>query len=560
MVHNRPGNATPNSRVPPLLPFAAPDAGFDYFATQTHYESLASLIITALGGFNVVVVTGDQLSSASKLSDALGEAAAGRCEVIPFLYRPDLGGRGLLHFRRALSPRSANESTTGGDTCGSAVVVFDDIDHISDNEIEEIFRHVHENARIGDHRINAAVFVTRNEFLARLDHTVRRPWLAKRLLIARVRFYELGSDEVRGFIWHQLPSTEAENIFTEEVIAAIANVSGGDPVVVNRFSRRMLDRSVASTGDTIEKADLRSGTVMLPDVTLSKSGVTIGTEELQQNYAPSRPDAQVSTRMWPRRGVGLKLGACIGFCLSCLGVVATIHPLMKGIAPFTAAPASDTPTKVPEHAPLVGSASPELNIASTAEEPMAVPGKAARTAMVGLATTMPEDALAPKTPAPSPSVAALRSPVELAPEGAAETTVDPAILPAAPTTEVGPMSTAVSPAGTRVSNPTTSASDQAPKLRLPPEEVTALLARGDKLLALRDISSARLFYERAADAGEGRAALKLGRTFDPAFLYLAHLTVSGDRAIAEFWYSRARELGEPEAEILLKGMGAASQD
>jgi TPR repeat protein len=89
------------------------------------------------------------------------------------------------------------------------------------------------------------------------------------------------------------------------------------------------------------------------------------------------------------------------------------------------------------------------------------------------------------------------------------------------------------------------------QLRLPPTEIAALLARGDALFAHGDISSARLFYERAADAGEGRAALRLGNTFDPAFLEFAHLHMRGDLAMAESWYGRARKLGETEAEILL---------
>src|SRR6202035_3345627 len=48
-------------------------------------------------------------------------------------------------------------------------------------------------------------------------------------------------------------------------------------------------------------------------------------------------------------------------------------------------------------------------------------------------------------------------------------------------------------------------------------EIAGLLARGDWLFATGDVASARLLYERAADAGEGRAAVRLGETFDPVF-------------------------------------------
>ena len=80
-----------------------------------------------------------------------------------------------------------------------------------------------------------------------------------------------------------------------------------------------------------------------------------------------------------------------------------------------------------------------------------------------------------------------------------------------------------------------------------------LLNRGDSLLGSGDIASGRLFYQRAAEAGNGQAALRLGNTYDPAFLERAQLRVHGDRALALFWYQRARELGAGDAEILLNG-------
>jgi TPR repeat protein len=87
-------------------------------------------------------------------------------------------------------------------------------------------------------------------------------------------------------------------------------------------------------------------------------------------------------------------------------------------------------------------------------------------------------------------------------------------------------------------------------------ENAALLARGDTLLSIGDIASARLFYERAADAGDGLAAVRLGETFDPIFLERAGLSrVRGDWGAAVSWYRRARDLGATDAEVLLKGLG-----
>jgi TPR repeat protein len=110
--------------------------------------------------------------------------------------------------------------------------------------------------------------------------------------------------------------------------------------------------------------------------------------------------------------------------------------------------------------------------------------------------------------------------------------------------------------------PATAPTAVAPTAVTPPSEprastaeTAALLARGDALFGVGDVSSARLFYERAADAGDGQAALRLGETYDPTFLERAKLrAVQGDAAAAIFWYRRARELGVAEAEILLKGI------
>jgi TPR repeat protein len=86
-------------------------------------------------------------------------------------------------------------------------------------------------------------------------------------------------------------------------------------------------------------------------------------------------------------------------------------------------------------------------------------------------------------------------------------------------------------------------------------EVAVLVRRGDELFGTGDVASARLFYERAADAGDALAVLRLGESFDPDFLRHVHVRgVQGDRGMAIIWYQRARELGSVEAEILLKNM------
>src|SRR6516162_1252994 len=62
-------------------------------------------------------------------------------------------------------------------------------------------------------------------------------------------------------------------------------------------------------------------------------------------------------------------------------------------------------------------------------------------------------------------------------------------------------------------------------------EIAELFARGDSFVVIGDIASARVFYQRAASAGDGRAALP--RTF-------------GDPARARSWYRRAFYLDDDE--------------
>jgi hypothetical protein len=91
------------------------------------------------------------------------------------------------------------------------------------------------------------------------------------------------------------------------------------------------------------------------------------------------------------------------------------------------------------------------------------------------------------------------------------------------------------------STPTSEASRTAPQIT--PEQIRALLDRGDALLKMADVTSARLLYETAA-VGNAQAAFRLGATYDPSFLAQAGFgSVGGDLAAAHYWYQRARDLG-----------------
>jgi TPR repeat protein len=83
---------------------------------------------------------------------------------------------------------------------------------------------------------------------------------------------------------------------------------------------------------------------------------------------------------------------------------------------------------------------------------------------------------------------------------------------------------------------------------LDPDEVASSLKRADALIASGDLAAARLVLRRAADAGDARAAMTLGETYDPAVL--EKLGVHGvvpDLAMARGWYEKAKQFGATEA-------------
>jgi hypothetical protein len=90
------------------------------------------------------------------------------------------------------------------------------------------------------------------------------------------------------------------------------------------------------------------------------------------------------------------------------------------------------------------------------------------------------------------------------------------------------------------------------------DEIAILYRRSQDLITQGDIAGGRLLLTRAAEAGDARAALALGATYDVAVLgKLAVLGVVADAGKAKAWYAKAAELGSGEAmkrlEVLAQG-------
>jgi TPR repeat protein len=87
-----------------------------------------------------------------------------------------------------------------------------------------------------------------------------------------------------------------------------------------------------------------------------------------------------------------------------------------------------------------------------------------------------------------------------------------------------------------------------PARALDPKEIKLLMEQGERFIAAGDVVTARIAFQRAAEAGDADAAVALGATYDPTVLAkLGVVGISTDVAKARSWYQRAEKLGSPDA-------------
>ena len=177
---------------------------------------------------------------------------------------------------------------------------------------------------------------------------------------------------------------------------------------------------------------------------------------------------------------------------------------------------------------------------------------------------------AAQVPVPAPFPAATADQVFPASELLPQPT--PEVSPVAGTGTASPFSPvqpeAADPSGAETANvaasagspmlsasPAPTAEQVQPQAKLSPAAVAALLARGDKLIAIGDVATARVVYERAAALKSGRGATLTGRTYDARFLrQIGAVGVVPDPEMAAAWYRKGATLGDEAAMPLLGGL------
>jgi hypothetical protein len=512
--------------------FATPSAGFGYFATAEHYWHLAKAAADALHGGGVVLVSGDPPVCLAMLIEALRNAATPRAVIaiscgLALDFSALYAGGGSPPQGQA-TPGSAQDGATGPTVLPFPIYVFDDADRLSDLQIEALLdatQAVPLNARTP----RAGVLVANSSFPSWRRKPV--PDLLEERFAAHLRLQQLDRDEIEAFIRYQLPQDAGSNLLTAQRVALIAITSGGDPTVVNRLARRMLEHEPGAPAGSLLAKLSRSG-ARKPVGERSTTGLrAIQRQSASPEEEPGAPKGSLLAklpRVWgsgARKPVGegsttelganiaddkiappraiqrqsalpLKLAAGIIVCLGIVGLILSAFAsgdfnrlLRNHVLPHKeSAPSGGVPARVAlPVAPPVATGSPSAGVA--VDPPRAAPEPVAA---------------GPERPRAAP------------------------LSPAAPEPTGAP-----APAGPRLSA----------------DEIAALVARGDAFLGAGDIASARLFFQRAADAGDSRAAMRMAVTFDAAFLDRAGVRgLRGDPEQAAFWYRRAQDLGEVKTE------------
>ena len=484
---------------PAADPRVTPEADCDYFVAETHYRSLANRIVAALragGGF--ILITGHPPEGPHLLSQALRKSTQSRHEVIDIACWADLTSDELTRARSVVeAPLLSGGATAALETSEPIPPLFVFAD--VDQLSDQQIKEIFEGTQNGDQKGTAVLLLAPSEFLIRLEQPSLQ-FLTERLA-ARFEFYEIGQQEGIEFLRHRLTERHAR----------------GEPRGIPPGIFRVLAASAVLLAVGISAFLFLQNYQLVGEPSVGSAARTMPTREAS---APRSPMGEGPTAEFAP-------------------TVLNTPPIVAQLRP--ARPPKETAPR-PGLAPAEDRTNPQATLPAAAPDP-AQPARTPQTTLPPAGLLPAQDSAKPQTPSPSIGQTATQSARFREPTGARRAAQ---LQQTAPKAESRPASLSPVPSS---ANPS-----------LSPAEVAALVTRGDGFLSVGDIASARLFYERAADTGNGSAVLRLGATFDPGFLSRAAIRGTlGDPVQAAFWYRRASELGDAATEPLkhLGQQGAA---
>jgi hypothetical protein len=485
-----------SSSSPNALDAAESDS--DYFATETHYLSLVHRIDASLRtDGSLVLVTGNPPPASDLLIQALRNSTQSRYLVIDAACCVDLTYEDLSRALSVAATLPVSEPIPASQTSepSQPLFVIADADQLSDRQIKEIL----EDAPYSGQKGAAVLLLAPSSFLNRLEEPSLH--FLKKRLTAHFGFQEVGQDEGIEFLRHQLAVRHARGAARGIASGVFRGLAASGALLVIGIGTFLFLQYYHSPIERVE----RSAPAAIAKSEVAKPRSTSDVP------APPRPEAQsASTPPSMSAIAAAPQSALIPKTAPPQAAVAPAEDRPLPRAPLPSASNQDRPTRALETTSSPGALPTAADTPGPQPPPIGAEPNAKQSARLA---------------EPTPPVAS------------------PALLPQQVSPKAEPRD--LSPA------PVESPASQ----RLLPTEIVALVTRGDGFLTAGDIASARLFYERAADAGNGSAALRLGATFDPGFLSRAGIRgITGDPAQAASWYRRARELGDAAAADRLKGL------
>jgi hypothetical protein len=106
-----------------------------------------------------------------------------------------------------------------------------------------------------------------------------------------------------------------------------------------------------------------------------------------------------------------------------------------------------------------------------------------------------------------------------------------------------------------MSEPAPTGAESPPSSKADPEELKVLTRQGEQFASAGDLVTARILFQRAAEAGDATAAMALGATYDPDVLAkFGVIGMGADVEKARSWYQKAESQGSAQATRRLQAL------
>jgi type II secretory pathway predicted ATPase ExeA len=230
----------------------SPDPQF-FFPTPSHNEALATLSYGVMRKKGVVVVTGEVGTGKTLLLRHLLEFIGRNNVVFAFVYNPRLSIQEFLSYVLTDLKLPQPGRTKGEMLCylneylllrsrrGGVTAVVVDEAHLLSSELLEEMRLL-TNLETSKHKLLQLVLVGQPELDQKLDSSELRQ--LKQRVSLRCQLRPLTLEETRGYICCRLElagaNSHAANIFQNEAIAAIYDLSRGIPRIINNICENSL--------------------------------------------------------------------------------------------------------------------------------------------------------------------------------------------------------------------------------------------------------------------------------------------------------------------------------